>query len=54
VTKAFYDRGWNGINIDPLPNKYLLFKKYRIRDINLQLGAGDKEGNATMKLRNDQ
>ena len=54
VTKAFYQRKWKGINIDPLPNKYLLFQKFRTRDINLQLGAGNKEGNTTLKLKNDQ
>ena len=24
VTKAFYQRGWYGINIEPLPEKYRL------------------------------
>ena len=52
VTKVFYDKGWNGINIEPLPNKYPLFKKIRIRDINLQVGAGEKEGNATLLIKN--
>jgi len=37
VTKAFYDRGWYGINIEPLHEKYILLKKYRPRDINLQI-----------------
>jgi len=50
VTKSFYDRGWKGINIDPIPEKYLLFKKYRPRDINLQLAAGNLEGNTTFKV----
>lgn len=53
VTKSFYDRGWHGINIDPLPNKYPLFEKYRRRDINLQIGAGNKVGHATLNVRND-
>jgi len=50
VTKAFYLRGWNGINIEPLPNKYELLLKERIRDINLQIGAGNKEGNSSLFL----
>lgn len=53
VTKSFYDRGWHGINIDPLPYKYPLFEKYRRRDINLQIAAGNKKGNATLNVRND-
>ena len=44
VTKAFYLRGWNGINIEPLPNKFQELVKYRKRDINIQLGVGDKKG----------
>ena len=35
VTKAFYLRGWNGINIEPLPHKYKLLLNERKRDINL-------------------
>ena len=50
VTKSFYDRGWSGINIDPLPHKYLLFKKYRPRDINLQIAVGNIEGYTNFKV----
>ena len=53
VTKIFYERGWNGINIEPLPDKFPLFQKFRKRDINLQIGAGDKEGNTTLNIKND-
>ena len=51
MTKVFYDRGWSGINIEPLPNKIKLLEKYRPRDNNLQLGAGNKEGNATLLVK---
>ena len=47
VTKAFYLRGWNGINIEPLPEKIKLFEKERPNDINLQIVAGNDEGNVT-------
>ena len=47
ITKAFYLRGWNGINIEPLPDKYNEFVKYRKRDINLQICVGEKEGTST-------
>lgn len=51
MTKAFYDRGWNGINIEPLVDKYKLLCKYRARDINLNLGAGRKKENAFIKRK---
>ena len=41
VTKAFYDQGWNGINIEPVPQWYDLLKEQRPRDINLRVAAGD-------------
>ena len=47
VTKAFYLRGWYGINIEPLPNKYKNLVKYRQRDINLQIGVGKIKGKAS-------
>lgn len=50
VTKGFYDRGWRGINIDPLPQKYRLLQKFRPRDINLQLAIGINEGNTTFRV----
>lgn len=44
VTKSFYLRGWHGINIEPYPNAYINLNKTRSRDINLQIGIGEKEG----------
>lgn len=43
-TFRFYERGWRGINIDPLPNVMDVFNKYRSRDINLNIGCGEVEG----------
>ena len=42
-TCLFYDKGWKGINIDPILNMKDLFEKERPRDINLQIGIGEKE-----------
>lgn len=42
VTKAFYDRGWRGINIEPNPEYFKLFPEQRSDDINLQLAIADK------------
>ena len=50
VTKAFYLRGWHGINIEPLPDKYRSLLLYRNRDINLNIGAGENQRNATLYL----
>ena len=51
VTKAFYQRGWNGINIEPLPDKHQLLNKFRHRDINLKLGAGKSEEDAELFIQ---
>ena len=44
VTKSFYDHGWHGINIEPLPLHHATLKENRTRDINLQCAAGAEEG----------
>ena len=48
VTKNFYIRGWYGINIEPLPDKYQALTKFRKRDINLQIGVGKMKENGTL------
>jgi FkbM family methyltransferase len=48
VTKAFYDAGWNGINIEPLPALHQAFVAQRPRDINLAVAAGAAEGSLTV------
>ncbi len=44
VTKAFYDAGWQGINVEPLPSYRDAFAKQRPRDINLAVAAGPENG----------
>lgn len=44
VTKAFYERGGCGINIEPLRDKCRLLAEERTRDINLCMGIGAAEG----------
>jgi FkbM family methyltransferase len=48
VTKAFYDAGWHGINIEPLPSFHQEFLKQRPRDINLAIAAGAADGSLTL------
>ena len=44
VTKAFYDVGWRGINIEPEDQWFEKLVSDRPRDINLQCAAGSIEG----------
>jgi len=46
-TYGFYLRGWNGINIDPLPGSKARFDALRQRDINLELAISDFPGELT-------
>lgn len=43
-TWLFYQRGWSGINIDPLPGVMNYFDAVRPRDINLELGIARESG----------
>jgi len=43
-TKRFYEKGWKGINIEPNPLLYKKFVEQRKRDINLNIGIGEKSG----------
>jgi FkbM family methyltransferase len=49
VSKAFYKLGWNGINIEPLPDKFSKLQEARKRDINLNLVVGDTKGKTRMR-----
>jgi FkbM family methyltransferase len=40
VTKLFYEKGWNGINAEPIKHHYKALKQKRPRDINLNIGIG--------------
>ncbi|MCC6475163.1 MAG: FkbM family methyltransferase, partial [Burkholderiales bacterium] len=44
VTKFFYDLGWHGINIEPVPEAWKRFQEARPRDINLNVAAGARRG----------
>lgn len=44
VTKAFYERGWSGINIEPLAKHARQLEQERPRDINLQVAVGAESG----------
>jgi FkbM family methyltransferase len=44
VTKAFYERGWYGINVEPNPARIAEFTNTRPRDLNLAVAVSDLEG----------
>ena len=47
VTKHFYDRGWRGINVEPIPMMFAELIAQRPRDVNLNLAVSDREGSQT-------
>lgn len=47
VTKYFYDKGWSGINIEPVEESHRLLSKARPRDINLQIALGARKETKT-------
>jgi len=53
VTKAFYDRGWRGINIEPVQHWYDRLVEQRPRDINLCVAASDHEGELKLSESDD-
>lgn len=48
VTRHFYDRGWCGINIEPIPESHANFQRERQRDVNLNCAAGKNPGKLTI------
>jgi FkbM family methyltransferase len=49
VTKLFYEKGWHGINIEPVKSLYEQIVEDRPRDINLNCGAGSKNDKITFR-----
>jgi len=48
VTRALYERGWRGINIEPQPDRLEAFERERPEDTNLSLAIGDHDGTAML------
>lgn len=53
VTKALYERGWCGINIEPNPEFNRQLQECRPRDRNLRVAVGDREGVFAMNFLGD-
>jgi FkbM family methyltransferase len=50
VTKAFYDRGWHGINVEPTQATYEALVDARPRDTNLPIALWNEPGERTLFL----
>jgi len=50
VTRAFYDRGWRGINIEPVPAMAQRIAEARPRDLTLPIAAGAADGTAVLHI----
>ena len=46
VTKHFYDKGWSGVNVEPIKRFYEKFERDRPRDWNINTGIGSEIGEA--------
>ena len=53
VTKWFYDQGWSGINMEPVPEMFAVIEAARPRDINIRAAAGAAPGTADMAVVSD-
>ncbi|MFZ5483250.1 MAG: FkbM family methyltransferase [Pseudomonadota bacterium] len=47
VTRAFYDRGWHGINIEPSRADHAALAEARPRDVNMNVAVADLAGERT-------
>lgn len=50
VTKWFYDQGWTGINLEPVPEMFAILEAGRPRDTNICAAAGATAGTAQMAV----
>lgn len=50
VTKAFYDAGWRGVNVEPQPDQLALFLAERPRDTNVGAAVSNTAGSATLSI----
>lgn len=48
VTRLFYDAGWSGVNIEPLPSMLAELRARRPRDVNIGVAVSDCVGSAQL------
>ncbi len=49
VTKYFYDRGWSGLNLEPIKHHYEALQKQRPRDITVNVGVANEKSTLTFR-----
>jgi len=54
VTKHFYDLGWRGINVEPIPAKARELRSARPDDVTLQVAVGAAPGTAKLHVVEDE
>ncbi|SDJ42444.1 methyltransferase, FkbM family [Actinokineospora alba] len=54
VTKAFYDLGWRGINIEPIPALGAALRAARPDDVTLGVAVGAGKGTATLHVVDEE
>lgn len=47
VTQLFYERGWRGINVEPMAHYHAMLEVARPRDVNTRAAAGEHPGRMT-------
>jgi len=50
VTRIFYDKGWNGINVEPNDALFDALSHQRPRDINIKAAAASQPGSLTLRI----
>jgi FkbM family methyltransferase len=50
ITKHFYDKGWSGINVEPIPALYDRIVRARPRDTTLNVGCSNRAGSMTLHV----
>ena len=50
VTRAFYERGWSGINVEPSEPYFTALESERPRDVNLRVLSGARAGVRTLHV----
>jgi FkbM family methyltransferase len=53
VTRHFSDRGWTGVNVEPVARVWEMLQAERPRDVNLSLAISDHEGTMTLHEPSD-
>jgi FkbM family methyltransferase len=50
VTKHFYDQGWRGVNVEPVPHCLAELADARPRDVNLNCAVGSRRGTVELTV----